>query len=51
MAQSRILGMIKNIADSRSTICGTYITRGVMGWSAEDTCEDVLRRAIASAQN
>jgi UDP-glucose 4-epimerase len=37
--------------DSRSTIYEIDSTREVLGWSAEETCEDVLRRAIASAQN
>ena len=37
--------------NSRSTIYEIDSTREVLGWSAEETCEDVLRRAIASAQN
>lgn len=35
--------------DSRSTIYEIDSTREVLGWSAEETCDDVLRRVIASA--
>ena len=36
--------------DSRSTIYEIDSTRDVLGWSAEETCDDVLARVIASAQ-
>ena len=35
---------------SRSTIYEIDSTREILGWSAEETCDDVLARVIASAQ-
>jgi UDP-glucose 4-epimerase len=37
--------------DSRSTIYEIDRTREVLGWFAQETCDDVLRRVIASAEN
>lgn len=37
--------------DSRSTIYDIDSTREVLGWFAQETCDDVLRRVIASAEN
>lgn len=36
--------------DSRTTIYEIDSTREVLGWSAEETCDDVLARVIAAAQ-
>ncbi len=36
---------------SRSTIYEIDSTREVLGWSAEETCDDVLARVIATAKN